>query len=112
MKFVFINPNRYISKENIWNVVNSLTPPMGLACLSSILEEKGYESDIIDAAALGLDSKDIISSINQSPDYIGITSTTVEINYAIEKKSLSMLQLQPLFLPQATTYISRKKLMT
>ena len=84
MKFVFINPNRYISKENIWNVVNSLTPPMGLACLSSILEEKGYESDIIDAAALGLDSKDIISSINQSPDYIGITSTTVEINYAIE----------------------------
>ncbi|MEN8262921.1 MAG: radical SAM protein [Nitrospirota bacterium] len=84
MRFVFINPNRAIDEGNIWNVVNSLTPPMGLACLSSVLEEKGFEADIIDAAALGLGFDEIVSSIKGHVDYIGISSTTVEIEHAVE----------------------------
>jgi radical SAM superfamily enzyme YgiQ (UPF0313 family) len=84
MKFVFINPNRSIEKGNIWNVVNSLTPPMGLACLSSVLEEKGFEADIIDASALDLSFNEIVSSIKGHIDYVGISSTTVEIEDAID----------------------------
>jgi radical SAM superfamily enzyme YgiQ (UPF0313 family) len=83
MKFIFINPGRSIDEGNIWNIVNSLTPPMGLACLSSVLEEQGFETEIIDAAALGLDIEGILSSIKGHVDYFGISSTTVEIKNAV-----------------------------
>jgi radical SAM superfamily enzyme YgiQ (UPF0313 family) len=82
MKFALINPNRKIDKRNIWNVVNSITPPMGLAVLASVLEEAGHESDIIDAMALDIGVPDILSRIDDGADFIGITSTTVEIDSA------------------------------
>jgi radical SAM superfamily enzyme YgiQ (UPF0313 family) len=84
MKFVFINPNRSIEKTNIWNVINSLFPPLGLAMLSAVLEREGFEADIIDAWALDLDIEGILSRVDHAADMIGITSTTVEIDDAVE----------------------------
>ncbi len=82
MRFLFINPNRRIARSNIWGLVNSITPPLGLATLCAVLDANGYESGIIDAYAENLQTEDIISAISPDIDVIGITSTTPEIESA------------------------------
>jgi radical SAM superfamily enzyme YgiQ (UPF0313 family) len=79
MNFVFINPPREIAANNIWSVINSVNPPLGMALLSSIWDEQGHTSQIIDAAALRLSVPEIIDKINPDTDFVGITSTTPEI---------------------------------
>lgn len=83
MRFLFINPNRAIQKRNIWSVVNSITPPLGLATLSAVLEKEGHQADIIDASALNLGTSEIISRIDRRVDIVGLTATTPEIENAI-----------------------------
>jgi anaerobic magnesium-protoporphyrin IX monomethyl ester cyclase len=82
MRFLFINPNRRIDRSNIWSLVNSITPPLGLAILCAVLEENGHESGIIDAYAENLQTEDIISAVSPNIDVIGITSTTSGIESA------------------------------
>ena len=82
MKFLFINPKREIEKKNIWSVINSRTPPLGLAVLSAVLEQEGHQTDIVDAAALDLDIPDILSRISPDVDFAGLTATTPEITGA------------------------------
>src|SRR3990170_4471029 len=82
MKFLFINPKREIEKKNIWSVINSRTPPLGLAVLSAVLEQEGHQTDIVDAAALDLDIPDILSRIRPDVDFAGLTATTPEITGA------------------------------
>jgi radical SAM superfamily enzyme YgiQ (UPF0313 family) len=82
MKFLFINPKREIEKKNIWSVINSRTPPLGLAVLSAVLEQEGHQTDIVDAAALDLDIPDILSRIPPDVDFAGLTATTPEITSA------------------------------
>ncbi len=82
MNFVFIHPPRKIEKNNIWSVINSENPPLGLALLAAIWDEQGHTSQIIDAAALKLSLPEIIDSINPAADYIGFTATTPEISSA------------------------------
>lgn len=86
MRFLFINPNRYIAGGNIWGVINSITPPLGLATLSAVLEAngQGHQSEIVDAYAENLCISDILSKITPDVDVIGITATTPEIGSAIE----------------------------
>ena len=83
MKFLFINPNRRIARSNIWGLVNSITPPLGLAILCAVLDAKGHESGIIDASAENLQTEDIISAVSSEIDIIGITATTSEIENAV-----------------------------
>lgn len=83
MKFCFINPSRRIRKANIWSVVSSVMPPLGLATLAAVLEKEGYEANIIDAAALKLGIPEILERIGPQMDIIGLTSTTVEIENVI-----------------------------
>jgi anaerobic magnesium-protoporphyrin IX monomethyl ester cyclase len=83
MKCLFINPRRSIERKNIWSVVNSITPPLGLAALSSVLEEHGFVSDIIDAEALDLSVSEILDRIDQTIDIVGLTATTPEIDSVI-----------------------------
>lgn len=82
MRFLFINPNRYIAGDSIWAVVNSITPPLGLAALSAVLEAAGHEADIVDAYAENLSPEQILSRITPDTEMIGITSTTPEIDGA------------------------------
>lgn len=84
LKFVLINPNRLIRRGNIWNAVNSITPPLGLAILTSLLENAGHEVDLVDANALGLTTPEIISRIESDVEIIGLPSTTVEIEDVID----------------------------
>lgn len=83
MKFVFINPSRDIAAKNIWRIINSENPPLGLALLSAIWDAQGHTSQIIDAAALQLKIPEIIALINPVTDFIGITATTPEISRAL-----------------------------
>ena len=82
MRFLFINPNRRIARSNIWGLVNSITPPLGLATLCAVLDASGHESGIIDAYAENLQTEDIMSAVSPDIDVIGITATTPEIESA------------------------------
>lgn len=86
MRFLFINPNRNIAGNNIWGVINSILPPLGLATLSAVLESsgRGHRSEIVDAYAEDLSVSDILSKVTPDTDVIGITATTPEIGGAIE----------------------------
>jgi radical SAM superfamily enzyme YgiQ (UPF0313 family) len=54
--------------------------PLGLATLAAITREAGFDSEILDCAALRLGYKDSVREIlRRNPDYIGFTSTTVYI---------------------------------
>lgn len=90
MRFLFINPNRTIAKANIWRLVNSITPPLGLATLAAVIEQFGGEADIIDAQALNLSQSELAEKLTQNGDYdyIGLTATTPEIDNAIAIASL------------------------
>ncbi|PKN39087.1 MAG: hypothetical protein CVU62_02495 [Deltaproteobacteria bacterium HGW-Deltaproteobacteria-2] len=83
MNFVFINPPRDIAANNIWRIINSENPPLGLALLSAIWDAQGHTSQIIDAAALQLKIPEIIALINPVTDFVGITATTPEISRAL-----------------------------
>ena len=82
MNFVFINPPRKIAESNIWSIINSEHPPLGIALLSAIWDAQGHTSQIIDAAALKLSIPEIIAGTNPNADYIGLTATTPEISSA------------------------------
>ncbi len=82
MNIAFINPPRKINHNNIWSVINSDIPPLGLALLAAIWDKQGQTSQIIDAAALKLSVQEIIERINPVTDYIGLTATTPEISSA------------------------------
>lgn len=83
MRFLFINPNRYFARGNIWGVVNSITPPLGLAILAAVLETNGHEAEIVDAYAENFSSEQIMSAITPDMEVIGITATTPDIDSAI-----------------------------
>lgn len=86
MRFLFVNPNRSIAEDNIWGVIDSVMPPLGLATLSAVLESssQGHSSEIVDAYAENLGIPDILSRVTPDTDVIGITATTPEIGSAIE----------------------------
>ncbi len=84
MRFLLINPSRTVERNNIWSVINSMTPPVGLAVLAALLEQHGTPTDIIDAQALQLTPEEVVelASSNGIYDIIGITATTPEIGSA------------------------------
>ncbi|MBF0543367.1 MAG: cobalamin-dependent protein [Candidatus Riflebacteria bacterium] len=83
MKFVFINPSRNFFKKNVWKLINSVTPPIGIAILAAVLERAGIESDLIDAVALNLNEDQILDKIDPQADYVGISATTPEIDVVL-----------------------------
>ncbi len=82
MNFVFINPPLNIAENNIWSIINSKTPPFGLALLSAVWDKQGHTSQIIDADTLDLNIQEILGRISPATDFVGITATTVEISIA------------------------------
>jgi radical SAM superfamily enzyme YgiQ (UPF0313 family) len=82
MNFVFINPPCEIKNSNIWSIINSEIPPLGIALLAAIWDEQGQTSQIIDAAVLQLSIPEIIAKINPAADFVGITATTPVISAA------------------------------
>ena len=83
MHFVFVHPPRKIPEGNIWRLINSVNPPLGLALLAALWDSAGQTSEIIDAAALQLTIPEIVDQIDPSADFVGITATTPEISSAM-----------------------------
>ncbi len=70
-------PPRHLANEDI------VVPPLGIAYLAAVLEEKGYEVSIIDAFAEMLDANTLEKRIKSfSPDVVGITGMTPVIDNA------------------------------
>lgn len=90
MSVVLINPPRTIGKGNIWKKIDRALPPLGLAYIASYLEGKGQKVFILDLQAEHLDPQQFQSYLkNLNSDFIGIGSTTVEIEGALNIAKLS-----------------------
>ncbi len=82
MKALFINPNPYyasgINKGTIY-------PPLGMIYISTILNQNGFESRVIDANILGFSNKKIMNIISsEDPDTIGVSANVVTGIAALE----------------------------
>jgi radical SAM superfamily enzyme YgiQ (UPF0313 family) len=82
MRFLFINVDRSISRHNIWRVIRSIMPPLGIATLAALAEREGAEADVVDAQATGMDAAALVREVaSREPyDYIGFSATTPEID--------------------------------
>lgn len=84
MKVLLINPPVERKEGNIWKIVSSSMPPLGLAMVASCLEKGGGSVKILDLPAEGLRVDDISAFIKKEKfDYFGITATTLVINNAL-----------------------------
>jgi len=97
MTILLINPPRVISKGNIWKKIDRALPPLGLAYIASFLEGKGQIVNVLDLQAENINSEQFFSYLLKTkPDFIGISSTTVEIEGA-----LGIAKLSKKILPEA-----------
>lgn len=84
MSVLLINPSRTINKGIIWKKIIRALPPLGLAYIAAYLEKKGEEVYILDLKAENMNLAQFQAYLkNINPDFIGITSTTVEIENAL-----------------------------
>ncbi|MCI4456642.1 MAG: cobalamin-dependent protein [Desulfurococcaceae archaeon] len=61
----------------IYKITGMKAPPLGLAIIASVLEEKGHKVKIIDSPTLELDTESFISEVKEwKPDIIGISLQT------------------------------------
>lgn len=83
-KIIFVNPPIAMEERyGRYAAAGSYFPPLQLASLASVARNHGFETGIIDPVALKWDFKTTVKSIlNENPDYIGITATTVNIHKA------------------------------
>jgi anaerobic magnesium-protoporphyrin IX monomethyl ester cyclase len=58
-------------------------PPLGLALLAAILEEKGYNTTILDANAMGLRPEEVVP-LAAGADVVGITAMTPTVTAALD----------------------------
>jgi radical SAM superfamily enzyme YgiQ (UPF0313 family) len=86
MRILLINPPWVRQKDNIWNNVASIMPPLGLAWIAAVLEQDGHHVRILDAHAERLDLERISSRLGSLGDFdlIGITATTALIVNALQ----------------------------
>jgi len=91
MKILLINPPYH--KERIFrksmSEVGALLPPLGLAYIASVLEEKGHTVKIIDGPVLttkkGYTYRNLKEDlIHFNPSIVGVTATSPQIRDAIE----------------------------
>jgi anaerobic magnesium-protoporphyrin IX monomethyl ester cyclase len=80
-KIVFVFPP--LTPFEIWGNLaagGGLEPPLGLAYLAAMTRKHGYETQIVDAAALKLNLKSAVQAVlSESPDYVGISAVTMAI---------------------------------
>ncbi len=88
MKVTFINPPQTNSKYKFMGVV---APPLGISYMAAVLEENGYDVNIIDASALEMTWEDMEEELKAiSPQVVSITALTPTINQA--KKTAQLVK--------------------
>lgn len=89
-KIMFLNPP--FSARELYGDLSeggSELPPLGIALLAAITRKNGYQTSILDAAALKLNYDSAFKRIiEESPDVLGITSTTLTIYNAASVASM------------------------
>lgn len=84
MKVVLINPPITTNLETA-SILGLKAPPLGLAYIAGVLEKEGYDVKIIDAPALDISNEKLGAMLKkESPDVIGVTSTTPTIYDAVK----------------------------
>lgn len=84
MRVLLVNPPFDRQERNIWKIVSSSMPPLGLAILAACLEKAGFEVKILDLPAEGLWLDGFKNYLRQEKfDWIGFTATTLAINNAL-----------------------------
>lgn len=81
-KILFINPG-YSMKDIYGDLAESgnQLPPQTLAGLAAITREKGYHTSIIDCPAMKITISELMEDVLKiSPNYVGITSTTITMD--------------------------------
>ncbi|MBS7288662.1 MAG: radical SAM protein [Candidatus Freyarchaeota archaeon] len=74
MKVLLVQPP---SRSAIKDVLETTSPPLGLAYLAAVLEEEGVDVRVLDCVALNISYEDACREINYwSPDIVGVTATT------------------------------------
>ena len=64
--------------------VGSVTPPLGICYIASVLEKEGYSVSIVDAEVLKLSMDETVDKIlSNTPRVVGITSTLKTFHSAI-----------------------------
>ncbi|GHV29632.1 hypothetical protein FACS1894167_09240 [Synergistales bacterium] len=80
-KTLLVNPNWLPVEGSVWDSISSIMPPLGLAWLAATLEQHSFPVSIKDFMAEQNSFEDDIQFIkSQKIDYLGITSTTPQIN--------------------------------
>ncbi|MBC8482075.1 MAG: cobalamin B12-binding domain-containing protein, partial [Planctomycetes bacterium] len=86
MRILFVNPPWIKHKDNIWNNVACVMPPLGLAWMAAVLEGQGHEVRILDAHAERVDLEHFPDRFKELGKFemVGITATTPLISHAYE----------------------------
>ncbi len=75
---------------DIKKVLNTVSPPLGLAYLASVARNEGFDVKIIDSLAENLSFNELEKKIKEyDPDVVGITSTTTSIPDAYKVAEIS-----------------------
>lgn len=70
-------------KLEVYQVMGLRAPPLGLAWIASVLEDRGHDVKIVDSPTLGLSIRDFIKIVESwSPDVVGLSSLTPTIGLA------------------------------
>lgn len=87
MRLLFVIPpiaKKVLHGEWDLSAVDSISPPIGVLILTSILKEKGYDVNVIDAYAEPISIKELIEKIKDcSPDITAISFMTPAFNSAL-----------------------------
>ena len=82
MRITFLNPPQTNSKYKFLGVV---APSLGIGYMAAVLEENGYDVDVIDASALELSYDEIGDLISErKPDIVSISALTPTIGVALD----------------------------
>lgn len=82
MKVTFLNPPQTSSKYKFLGVV---APSLGIGYMAAVLEEYGYDVDVLDASALELTYDEIGEEIlKRNPDIVSISALTPTIGVALD----------------------------
>ena len=83
MKVVLVNPPS--TTEERYGVhfrSGGMTPPLGLACLASVIREYGHDVRVVDGA-LSNNYQEVVNDIlSEYPQYVGITASTMSVHNA------------------------------
>jgi len=90
--------------------VGSVTPPLGLCYIASVLEKEGYSVSIVDAEVLKFSMEETVDKVlSYNPKIVGITSTMTTFHSAIDLGRNLRKAKSDLYLMLGGPYVSALK---